>query len=129
MRAVVAYQPWLKGERPTTFLLMSSLRTQERHRTETRGVSGCLHGVDTALDLVAATPTSGALLLAGLRAAGARHASDREKARGTQRMRRQPGRRKDRGDVFARYLRERIELQSGAIFLDHGDIDAQAPLE
>ena len=85
--------------------------------------------MDTAFGLRPAAPAPRACILANRRAAGARHASDGEKARRQQGMRRQPALRIDRLDRFARNVGEGIELQPDTNVLDHRNGGAQPALK
>src|SRR5262249_10820935 len=75
--------------------------------------------VDAALRLVEAAPAPRARTLAGLRAAGARHAADRGEAVGLERMARQIVAGEIGLDLTARPAGERIDLHPPVRRLDH----------
>src|SRR5438067_9460500 len=68
--AVVAYQPWLNGERRARFT---------RYRAGGRVLLRSLRGVNSAFRFGCATPSAGARVLTSRGSAGAGHASDRQK--------------------------------------------------
>src|SRR6201999_3626281 len=82
-----------------------------------------------AFGLGAATPAPVTGVLAWLGAAAAWHATDRQKTRRHERMRRQLSLRVDGVDASAADIRKRVEFQPDTIPLDHRNVAARATLE
>src|SRR5947199_7821297 len=77
--AVVAYQPWLNGERGARFRVTGQV-------TPRRVDLGTLDGMNSAFRFSCAAPPAGARVLTNRGSAGAGHASDRQKAFCRERM-------------------------------------------
>src|SRR3984893_6036894 len=88
-----------------------------------------LDRMDAAFRLGSAAPAAGPRILIGRRAAGAGHASDRQKTRRDEWMRRHICKLVNRLDLLARNVRERIELQPGAVVLDDGNLGSKTALK
>src|SRR5712692_6824299 len=80
--------------------------------------------MDAAFGLAAPAPAAGANILAGVGAAGARHAAPRAIAGRRQWMSRQGGRAEYVGNLRLRHARQRSEFQPAAVVLNDGQAES-----